>query len=268
VTGGINIRRILDLLAAMGSGTEASRKDLMGAVEPEEEGEERTLETLVAKTVQLVTSKLEDQSASYQGFIGLLVVYIAQARTNEVSKYFKEIVPALSRMNLGGFMKIPAVASRKDRALKDVGAILGLKDLSVPMFKYGVYDAEKKAVVPTPKPTIAEWVTDILNGADKVPWSLNVSQKGEEFGLEETGPVVREQKRWAGVPIELRTLAGGVPFYKWKPLAVHFFRYIQGLNDLSKDPPVFQSILGGMSEEERAKYKKDVEWYRKELTQG
>jgi hypothetical protein len=220
---------------------------------------------LLANAVLRVKRDLPDEPATYQSFIGLLVVYIAQAQTNQVSKYFKQIVPALSRMNLGGFMQIPVVANRKDRALKDVGAILGLKDLAVPMFPHGVYDSNKKAVVPTPKPTIAEWVTDILNGADKVPWSLNVNQQGEEFGLEETGPKTEQNKRWAGVPIELRTLKGGVPFYDWKPLAVHFFRYIQRLNDLSKQPAAFQSIINGMSEKERGVHKEMVAFYHRLL---
>jgi hypothetical protein len=63
----------------------------------------------------------------------------------------------------------------------------------------------------------------------------------------------------------VRTLKGRVPFYNWKPLAVHLFRYIQGLNDLSKDPPVFQGIFEAMSKEERRAHEAAVEFYREML---
>jgi Domain of unknown function (DUF4157) len=261
VTGGISAGRILDLLAAMGSGTKASRKDLMGGAEPKEEGGERPIEQIIAATVWHVREKLKDEPAEYQSFIGLLVVYIAQAQTFEVSKYFKAIIPALSRMNLGRFMKLRVVADRKDRVQTDISAILPELNMSGPMFPLGVYDSNQKAVMPAAKPTVEEWITDILNGADTVPWSVNVNQAGGAFGTERVGPKGRKR----GVPIELRTLKGGVPFYDWKPLAVHFFRYIQDLNDLSKDPPVFRSILQGMSDEERLEYERAVEFYREML---
>ncbi len=252
VTGGINVGRIINLLADLGSGTESSREELLGAAVYSKE-KTTNIEDYIRWTVQQVREKLSKEPPEYQSFIALLAVYIIQAQTSEAPRYFKAIIPALSRMDLGEFIKVQAVIEREKQVLTDLKRFLP-DHFSEPLFPKGVYDSEKKKILPLPHPTIEEWVAGILQGHDPIPWTVNVNQKEEPFALEPTGPPKGEQTRSLGVPIEIRSLKGGVPFYDWKPLAVNLFRYIQTLNDWSKEPKAFERVAKTLTGEEKRKH--------------
>ncbi|HJX26932.1 MAG TPA: hypothetical protein VJ885_03405, partial [Thermoanaerobaculia bacterium] len=172
---------------------------------------------------------------NYQGFITLLASYIIAARAGGAPKYFKAAVAALSRADLGKFLAVPEIAARKDSILRDV-LVVGSAKQSDLLFPEGVLNEQGEAEVR--QFTIKDWIDGIVAGEDPIPWSPQLNQRGEAFGLERVGPGASQEERAQGAPIEIRSLVQGVRHTTWKSLAVFLFKYVKRLN--SAEPTPFQ----------------------------
>lgn len=229
MTAGISLDKIANLLEDM---SKENSQLIGGPPKAEDTAGIRKKFSDTAASLDLFAD-IEKFSKTYQGFIALLSSYIHTATSSGRLAYFKAGVAALSRADLGLYMKIPEIAAKKAQILKDVLFYADVKE-GDKLIPGGTYDDQKREVAVGI--TIGEWVKSIIAGTDAIPWSLQVNQESKAFELEPTGPPKAEGARAQGLPIEVRSLQSRVPHTAWSPYLVHLFKYVKVLNSDAPAP--------------------------------